>query len=196
MKRLANYFFQGLIFLVPIVLTIYACVWAFRMVDGWLGLPIPGLGILATLATITLFGFLLSNLVTRKVLSIAEAFFVRVPIAKFLYSAIKDLMGAFVGEKRRFDRPVAVEVLPGAGLKLLGFVTRESLDLWQMEDSVAVYFPQSYNFAGFLAVVPRSRVRPVAADGAQFMAFIVSGGLTGGEPSPRSAGASETATTG
>jgi uncharacterized membrane protein len=137
---------------------------------------------------------LLSNLVTRKVLSIAEGFFVRVPIAKFLYSAVKDLMGAFVGEKRRFDRPVAVEVLPGSGLKLLGFVTRDSLDVWQMEDSVAVYFPQSYGFTGFLAVVPRNRVRPVAADSAQFMAFIVSGGLTGGEPLPRGAG--ETATTG
>jgi len=180
MKRLANYFLQGLIFLVPIAITVYVFVWAFRTVDGWLGLSIPGLGLLVTLVTVTAFGFLLSNLVTKKALSLVEAFFVRVPIAKFLYGSVKDLMGAFVGEQRRFDRPVTVEVLPGGSLHLLGFVTRESLDFWQMEGSVAVYFPQSYNFAGMLAVVPRARVRPVAADGAQFMAFIVSGGITGG----------------
>ena len=106
MKRLANYFLQGLVFLVPIALTIYAFVWAFRIVDGWLGLPVPGLGLLVMLVGITLIGFLLSHLVTRKVLSIFEAFLVRVPIAKFLFTAVKDLMGAFVGEKRRFDRPV------------------------------------------------------------------------------------------
>jgi uncharacterized membrane protein len=179
MKRLANYFFQGLIFLVPIAITIYVFVWAFRTVDGWLGLPIPGLGLLATLATVIAIGFLLSNLVAKKALSVVEGFFVRVPIAKFLYGSVKDLMGAFVGEQRRFDRPVTVEVFPGGALHMLGFVTRESLDFLNMEESVAVYFPQSYNFAGMLAVVPRTRVRPVAADGAQFMAFIVSGGITG-----------------
>jgi uncharacterized membrane protein len=178
MKRLANYFLQGLVFLVPIAITVYAFVWAFRSIDGWLGLSIPGLGIAVTLVGITVIGFLLSHLVTRKLLSIFEAFFVRVPIARFLFTSVKDLMGAFVGEKRRFDRPVVVDALPG-GLMMLGFVTRESLEMWQLGDAVAVYFPQSYNFAGYLAVVPRSRVKPVAVDGAQFMAFIVSGGITG-----------------
>jgi uncharacterized membrane protein len=178
MKRLANYFLQGLIFLAPIAVTVYAFVWAFRSIDGWLGLPVPGLGIAATLAGITVIGFLLSHLVTRKLLSIFEAFFVRVPIARFVFTSVKDLMGAFVGEKRRFDRPVVVDALPG-GLMMLGFVTRESLEIWKLDDMVAVYFPQSYNFAGYLAVVPRSRIKPVAVDGSQFMAFIVSGGITG-----------------
>ncbi len=178
MKRLVNYFFQGVAFLVPIALTIYAFVWAFRIVDGWLGLSIPGLGLLVTLVGVTLIGFLLSHLVTRKLLSIFEAFFTRVPIAKFLYTSIKDLMGAFVGEKRRFDRPVVVDILPGH-LMMLGFVTRDSLDAFQLSESVAVYFPQSYNFAGMLAVVPRARVKPISVDGSQFMAFIVSGGITG-----------------
>jgi uncharacterized membrane protein len=178
MKRLANYFLQGLVFLVPIAITVYAFVWAFRLVDGWLGLSIPGLGIAVTLVGITVIGFLLSHLVTRKLLSIFEAFFSRVPIARFVFTSVKDLMGAFVGEKRRFDRPVVVDALPG-GLMMLGFVTRESLDMWDLGDAVAVYFPQSYNFAGYLAVVPRTRVRPVEVDGSQFMAFIVSGGITG-----------------
>jgi uncharacterized membrane protein len=178
MKRLANYFFKGLVFLVPIALTVYVFVWAFRLVDGWLGLSIPGLGLVVTLVGVTLIGFLLSHLVTRKVLSIVEAFFVRVPVAKFVYTSVKDLMGAFVGEKRRFDRPVVVDFSPG-GFMMLGFITRESLEMFHLSESVAVYFPQSYNVAGNLALVPRARVRPVSVDGSQFMAFIVSGGITG-----------------
>jgi uncharacterized membrane protein len=178
MKRLTGYFFQGLVFLVPIALTIYVFVWAFRIVDGWLGLPVPGLGLVVTLVGITASGFLLSHLVARKLVSGFEAFVTRVPIAKFVYTSIKDLMGAFVGEKRRFDRPVVVDVLP-SGFMMLGFITRESLDQFDLAESVAVYFPQSYNFAGMLAVVPRARVRPLSLDGSQFMAFIVSGGITG-----------------
>jgi len=178
MKRLANWFLQGLVFLVPFALTLYVFVWAFRSIDGWLGLPIPGLGIAVTLVGVTVIGALLSNLLIRKLLSLFEALFARMPIARFVFTSVKDLMGAFVGEKRRFDRPVVVDALPG-GVMMLGFVTRESLDMWQLADSVAVYFPQSYAFAGYLALVPRSRVRPVAVDGSQFMAFIVSGGVTG-----------------
>jgi uncharacterized membrane protein len=179
MQRLANYFLHGLVFLVPIALTIYAFVWAFRLVDGWLGLPVRGLGILVTLVTITVFGFLASNFVTRRILARFEAFFARVPIARFLYSAVKDLMGAFVGEKRRFDRPVVVDVFPGAGIRCLGFVTRDSLAAWDLHDCASVYFPQTYNFAGYMALIPKDRIKPIRIDGAECMAFIVSGGITG-----------------
>jgi uncharacterized membrane protein len=179
MKRLANCFLQGLLFFVPIALTVYAFVWSFRLVDGWLGLKIPGLGILITLVTITAFGFLASNFLTRSVMARFESFFTRVPIAKFLYSSVKDLMGAFVGEKRRFDRPVVVDLMPGSGIRCLGFLTRDSLAAWDMHDCAAVYFPQTYNFAGYMAIIPKERIKPIDVDGAECMAFIVSGGITG-----------------
>ena len=58
MKRLTGYFLQGLVYLIPLAFTVYAFFWAFRIVDGWLGLPIPGLGLIVTLAGITGIGFL------------------------------------------------------------------------------------------------------------------------------------------
>ena len=64
------------------------------------------------------------------------------------------------------------------GLKVLGFLTAESFDDPQLEGQVSVYLPESYNFAGNLIVVPRERVQALDADGAEFMAFIVSGGIT------------------
>jgi uncharacterized membrane protein len=54
-----------------------------------------------------------------------------------------------------------------------------ALDHLGMEKHVAVYFPQSYNFAGNLLLVPTERVTPLAVDSAAVMAFIVSGGVTG-----------------
>ena len=47
-------------------------------------------------------------------------------------------------------------------------------------DHVAVYFPQSYNFAGNLLVFPKDQVRPLEAESSDIMAFIVSGGVSGG----------------
>jgi len=70
-----------------------------------------------------------------------------------------------------------VEVIPNSGMKMLGFVTCSRFDDPKLRDHVAVYLPQSYNFAGNMMVVPKDRVERIDADGAQFMAFIVSGGV-------------------
>ncbi|MBI2897590.1 MAG: DUF502 domain-containing protein [Deltaproteobacteria bacterium] len=176
MKKLGNYFLQGLAFLVPVGLTAYVFVTLFRWLDGWLGAPVPGLGILVLAASVTILGYVTSKFVSRRAAGAIDSFLKRVPLAALVYSSVKDLMGAFVGEKKRFDKPVIVEL--DHGVHALGFLTRPSLEALAMPEHVAVYFPQAYNFAGQLAIVPRSRVRPAPMEGAQFMAFIVSAGVT------------------
>ncbi len=182
MKRLVNYFLRGLVLIAPVAITIYACVWIFRAIDGLLGLPVPGLGFVLTLAVITLVGFLASNLLAMSFVSLLERVMTRLPFIRLLYTSTKDLLDAFVGEKRRFDTPVMVEVTPDGGAKALGFVTMKALDHLGVGEHVAVYFPQSYNFAGNLLLVPSERVTPLVADSAAVMAFIVSGGVTGLRP--------------
>jgi uncharacterized membrane protein len=193
MRRLANYFFQGLIVTAPIFLTLYICWLVFTRIDRWLGIPVPGVGFVATLALITLIGFLASNLITRSLLGAVEAVMNRLPFVRLLYSSTRDLLSAFVGEHRRFDRPVLVTLGAGDAVRAFGFVTQESLERFGLEHQVAVYIPQSYNFAGNLIVVPRDRVTPVAAESSEVMAFIVSGGVTtareeGGERQRRGIG--------
>jgi uncharacterized membrane protein len=180
MRRLANYFFQGLIVTAPIFLTLYICWLVFTRIDRWLGFPVPGVGFLATLALITLVGFLASNLLTRSLLGVVESVMKRLPFVRLLYSSTRDLLSAFVGEHRRFDRPVLVSLAADGAVRAFGFVTQEALERFGLERHVAVYVPQSYNFAGNLIVVPRDRVSPVAAESAEVMAFIVSGGVTEG----------------
>jgi uncharacterized membrane protein len=89
-------------------------------------------------------------------------------------------MGAFVGEKRRFNRAVRVQPDPTIELWFLGFITSDDLGRLGLEGWVAVYLPQSYNIAGNLVLVPADRVVPVAVDSADLMAFIVSGGVAKG----------------
>lgn len=178
MSRLLNYFFKGVVLLAPLAFTVYVCVRVFATIDGWLGIPIPGVGFLATVVLITLFGFLASSFLTRRMLSMVEGVLERLPFVRLLYSSTKDLLNAFVGEKRRFDKPVLVAPFASGEARALGFVTQDTLATMGMREHVAVYLPQSYNFAGSLLIFPTSAVTPLDAESADVMAFIVSGGVT------------------
>ena len=183
MSQLLKYFFRGLVVLAPLVVTVWLTVEIFRRVDRWLGgffgFTIPGAGLLITVAAITLFGFLASNLLARTLLGAVESIFTRLPLVRLLYASTRDLLNAFVGERRRFDAPVVVTLGEGGAVKALGFVTQESLAGYGLDGHVAVYLPHSYNVTGNLIVVPASRVERVSAGGAEVMTFIVSGGVTG-----------------
>jgi len=168
-------FFQGLAVLVPVAVTLYIVYWSVTSVDDILGIPIPGVGFGVTIIAIVLIGALARNVAGRRALAMVDRQLERTPIVKLLYGSLRDLMGAFVGDKKKFDQPVRIELSPT--LSLFGFVTCTHFDDPALADHVAVFLPQAYNFAGNLAIVPRSAVHPVDADGAQFMAFIVSGGV-------------------
>ena len=177
MRTLTRSFAQGLLVLAPVAITVWVVVFSVTTLDKWLDTRIPGLGIVIAAAGITLIGYLTGNVVGTTVLSWLERGLGRVPLIRILYNALRDLLGAFVGTKRKFDKPVAVEI-NRHGLKVLGFLTSEHFDDPQLVGHVSVYLPESYNFAGNLIVVPAERVHPLDADGAEFMAFIVSGGVT------------------
>jgi uncharacterized membrane protein len=179
MRRLLNYFLRGLVLVAPLAITLYVCWIVFVRIDGWLGLPVPGLGFVVMIALITLVGFLGSNLITRGMLAIVDQVLGRLPFVRLLYTSTKDLLNAFVGEKRRFDKPVLVRVSTQPDARLVGFVTQESLDRLGLPGYASVYFPQSYNFAGNLVLFPSSQLEPLDAASADVMAFIVSGGVTG-----------------
>jgi len=73
-----------------------------------------------------------------------------------------------------------VTLNPEGSAKAIGFVTRKDLSMFGLMDHVAVYFPQSYNFAGHLLVFPREQVKPLGMESSDVMTFIVSGGVSGG----------------
>lgn len=178
MKRLATYFLRGLVLTVPLAVTVWVCWLILRTIDGWLGLGIPGAGFVVTLVGITLIGFLGTNLLWNSLMERLEQLLDRLPFVRILYNSTKDLLDAFVGEKRRFDRPVMVAMSADGAVRTFGFITQQSLEKLGLPDDVAVYFPQSYNFAGQLVVVPAARITRLDAVSSDVLAFIVSGGVT------------------
>jgi uncharacterized membrane protein len=180
MNELTRNFFEGLFVLVPVVVTIVVVLTVFEVIDGWLNIPIRGLGFLITIILITLAGRLASNVFFKGALGSLEKVLTRTPFIKLVYTSLKDLIEAFMGEKKRFDQPVMVTLVPGGHAEAIGFVTRKSMDMFGLANHVAVYFPQSYNFAGNLLVFPKDQVRALDAESSEVMAFIVSGGVSGG----------------
>ncbi|MGQ0649879.1 MAG: DUF502 domain-containing protein [Gemmatimonadaceae bacterium] len=177
-RRVFGYFLRGLVFLAPVVITLYVVVVVFRTVDGWLGLPIPGAGFVVTIALVTLFGFLASGFITRSLVAALDDLMERVPFVRLIYSSIRDFVSAFVGEKRRFDKPVVVKLFDNSSAHAIGFVTQASLDDLGLPGWISVYMPHSYNFSGQMYVFPREAVRPLGASSSDVMAFVVSGGVT------------------
>jgi uncharacterized membrane protein len=176
--RLLNYFFRGLIILAPAVVTVYIFWLIFSTVDRWMGLSVPGAGIAVTVVLITLFGFLTSSVLARWLLSLVDGMFKRLPLVRLVYSSTRDLLDAFVGEKRRFDRPVVVTTSADGIEKAFGFVTTEAMARFGLDDHVTVYLPFSYTFTGVIRIYPARHVKPLATDSAELMAFVVSGGVT------------------
>jgi len=179
MKRLVDNFLKGCLVLVPTVTTVYVVWFVLQKMDSLFPLPIPGLGLLLAVVAITAIGWIASNVVGRRVVEWIERLLKNLPVVRLLFTSIKDLMGAFVGDKRTFDKPVLVRLDPNGTTRMLGFVTCERFDDARLAGHVAVYLPQSYNFAGNVVVVPRGQVESIDADGAEFMTFIVSGGVSG-----------------
>jgi uncharacterized membrane protein len=184
-RTLAKYFFRGLIVVVPIAVTAIAVSWMFVEIDTWINLErllnrkVPGAGVVLTAVVITFVGFLASNFATRWMFQALEELLEHTPLVKLVYTSLKDIVGAFVGEKKKFNRPVLVALTKGSDVATIGFVTRNGLAELGLADHVAVYIPQAYNIGGNVVVVPGDRVKPLDADPAKVMTFIVSGGVTG-----------------
>ena len=176
MNWLIKNFLRGLVIVVPIALTSYLLYEAFVRIDALLKLKTPGVGFVVTIVAIIAIGAVASNFFVKKFLQLTEAVFTRAPLVRLIYASIKDLLEAFVGDKKRFDQPVAVTITDG--VRTLGFVTQDDLEFLSMPGQIAVYLPFSYSMAGTLVVVSRERVEALAIDSASVMALIVSGGVS------------------
>jgi len=100
-----------------------------------------------------------------------------VPFIKIIYTSLKELTEAFVGDKKRFNKTVLIN-LGGMEAKRIGFVTQKDLTQLGIDDMVAVYCPHSYNFSGNLFLVPTQNVTPIDFNSSDVMKYIVSGGVT------------------
>ena len=187
MKTIVRYFFQGLLILVPISICTYIIAVIFINVGDLLenlGISVhpyvdPIIGLLTVFGFILLVGWVGSSIFIQPFLLLFDRLMEKTPLVKTLYSSVKDLLSAFVGSKKKFDRPVMVTTNKENNIQQLGFITQTDLhELGIKEGKVAVYIPMSYSLSGNLLIVPNESVIPIRYHAGETMKFIVSGGVT------------------
>jgi uncharacterized membrane protein len=189
-RALLNYLIKGLLIVLPIALSIFIVIWAVTTVDSWLNINnilgvdprtgasrnIPGLGLALVVSIILVAGIFVTNFVTEPMYNWFQKALDRLPIVKFIYSSIKDLTEAFVGDEKKFNHPVLVEV--EGDLKRIGFLTQSDLNSIGLPGEAIVYFPFSYSFAGQVYVVKNEKIKPLNMSAADAMKLVVSGGVS------------------
>ena len=187
MNKIIRYLLQGVLFTVPVAITVYVIVtitnWVGSAVD-LLGISIhplidPLLGLIGGIVGLIIIGAIGSSIFFYPLFKRIEHLIEKTPFLKIVYSSVKDLLSAFVGQKKKFNKPVIVKVSENPLMEKMGFITQSTLkDLGIAENKVAVYFPLSYSLSGDLFIVPAENVKVINVPAAEFMKFIISGGVT------------------
>jgi uncharacterized membrane protein len=186
MARLLRYLFQGMLYVVPMFITIWVIVQLFASVGETverMGIAIhpildPFIGLIIVISLLVIIGAMGSTLIFKPLFNLVDTLIERAPLIKIIYTSVKDLLSAFVGSKKKFNRPVIVVVNHEPLIERLGYITGETLNQLQVEEGkAAVYLPLSYSLAGDLIIIDKKHIRPVDMNSAEFMKFIVSGGV-------------------
>ena len=197
LKKLLQYFFQGMIVLAPIGITLWVVVGLFRWIDGFLPnlinslfpdllekdaagnlRSLPGLGFVVVIVLVLLVGWISSLFVVGRLVTLLDTVLEKTPGIKFIYSSVKDFLEAFAGNKKKFDKPVLVNV-DGADIWRIGFITQQSSEEFGLKDHVTVYVPHSYAISGITYFVPKEKIKQLPAiSAADAMKYTVSGGVT------------------
>jgi uncharacterized membrane protein len=180
LSAIGSYFLKGLLYTVPLVITIYVMYQLFVFFDRLIELPydIPGLGIIFLFAAITIIGLIGSSVIVQPILKRITQFIERTPFLKIIYSAVKDVTSSLVEKKKSYNVPVLVRISKDSNLEKLGFITQRNLEvIGADEDKIAVYFPHSYAFSGNLYIVSKENVKIIDKKSSDVMKFILSGGV-------------------
>jgi uncharacterized membrane protein len=194
---LAQLFFQGVIVLAPIGITVWVIVSLFNWVDNFLPnilnslfpirfasvngqIPkVTGLGFLVVISLVLIVGWLSSLYFMEKLVSVFDKVLEKTPGIKIIYSSVKDFLEAFAGNKKKFDVPVLVNV-DAQDVWRIGFITQENTAHFGMAEYLTVYVPHSYAISGITYIIPITRIKklPKGINASEAMKYVVSGGVT------------------
>lgn len=179
LKRLLAYFLKGLLLVVPLTVTVYVIFKSFDFIDNLLPNHLPGVGLLIIVSALTFLGFLGTTIIQEPLLQAIDKLLERIPLVKFIYTSIRDLLSAFVGKEKMFNKPVMVKMNENSEVYKLGFITQKDLTSLNINEGFsAVYLPHSYNFSGNLFIVSNNLIKTLDIPSDEAMKFIVSGGIS------------------
>lgn len=183
-------FMRGIVVIVPIVITITVLKVLFEAVDGiispvldaLLGYHIIGLGFISMILLILLIGIMSRNLFGRVIIKAFDSFITSLPLARTIYSAIRDLISAFaIGAKSKTFKNVVMVEYPRHGIYCVGFATNEITFQSNPDnqlDVIGVYFPHPPNpTSGVLIFVPKDEIKVLNMTIEEGLKLVLSGGV-------------------
>tara|TARA_B100001146_G_scaffold16037_1_gene12768 strand:- start:804 stop:1418 length:615 start_codon:yes stop_codon:yes gene_type:complete len=189
--RLRNYFFTGVVVLIPIGFTLYLTLFIIKVSSNlipkeinpnhYLPFSVPGLEILVSIIIITIVGGLSLSFLGKKFLQLINDLFKKIPILRTFYSAIVQMTQSFTLNKNKKKSVVLVEY-PRKGTWAVGFATKDNkgeMKKKTKEDLVNVFVPTTPNpTSGFLLMFPKKDVIYLDISFEEASKFIVSAGTT------------------
>jgi len=182
-KRLRAQFIAGIVIVVPIGAAILILRWLFLSIDNilqpvaqsLLGYTIPGLGIGITVVIVYLAGVIATNVIGRRLIRYGESLLARVPLFRYVYTGIRQILQSFTTREGGFLQVVLVE-FPKQGMRAIGFVTSESR-LESGDKLLNVFIPTSPNpTSGYLEIVRESDVIRTGISIDDALKMVLSGG--------------------
>ena len=188
-------FLQGLVVIVPIAVTAYVAVWLFTAIDNILPniaralfpdnagiqekiIKIPGINFIILVLMFILTGWISSLFFISRLVAFFDRVLEHTPGVKFIYTSVKDFLEAFAGNKKKFDKPVLVNV-DGADVWRVGFITHEDAHSFDLINHAVVYVPHAYAVSGITYIVPKEKIKLLThTTSADAMKFTISGGVT------------------
>jgi len=188
-RQSGGYLLRGTFIIAPVFFTFYALWMILGKIDypvqeifySIFGFRIYGLGLITIIFLLIVVGYLGTNILMDRVFKGLESLILKLPIVKEIYKAIRDVIGAFASDKKKFEKPVTVII--SEGIHRIGFITSEDLTEFGIStDLVSVYFPLSYAFTGELLLVRKELITPLHTKNVKdLMKFVISGGIVLGE---------------
>jgi len=193
-KKLKQIFLTGLAVTIPIGLTLYILFFLIDIMDGLLkiipvryhpdtllGIHIPGLGIIVTLALITIAGLVTTSYVGYKIVQSGEDLVDRIPFVRNIYQAIKKISDSMFMDKRNSFKKVVLVEFPRKGIYTIGFVTgvpSGEIRKKAGQNCISVFLPTTPNpTSGYLIIVPEDELVHMDMSVEEALTFIISVGI-------------------
>ena len=190
-SKLRNAFIAGIVVLVPIGFTLYLTLFLIKISsklipteinpNNYLPFSIPGLEILLSVIFITIVGGISLSFFGKKVLSLINDLFKRIPILRTIYSAIGQMTESFTNKSDNKKSVVLIEY-PKKGSWAVGFATKENkgeISKKTSKELINVFVPTTPNpTSGFLLMFPKDEVIYLDMTFEEASKFIVSAGTS------------------
>lgn len=188
-KSIFRYFLQGLLVIAPVLITFYLLYTLVMTIDSWI--PIfkvtdtagnvkvqnYGLGLLILVGLLVIIGYTSYFFLSKKLLDLFNKIMENIPVINLVYTTTRDFFEAFAGDKNKFTENVLANV-DDNDVWRIGFVTRDDMSDFGLQDYVAVYIPMAFSLSGNVYILPKNRVKPIDhIDSSATMKFAISGGL-------------------